>query len=379
MKTQQKSFSGEFSIENKDQFTFDIDPQLILIFGAPKLLVNSGVVKLYKELYPGSIITGCSTAGEIYSSSVFDDTIVANAISFEKAKMEYCSVCLSEVENVFEAGKKLLANFSQEGMQHVIVLSDGIEVNGTDLVKGISSMLPSKVNVTGGLAGDGADFNKTYVIDNGEVRSGIISAIAFYGESLAIGYGSLGGWSSFGIERSVTRSEGNVLYELDNLPALEIYKSYLGDQAAQLPSSGLLFPLSLRSSADSEPLVRTILGIDEETQSLTFAGDIPEGAYVKLMKANIDGLISGAEGAAEASIFKSLDKMPQFAILISCVGRKLVMKQLVEEEVEAVKDVLGEQVLITGFYSYGELAPFQHAEPCELHNQTMTITTFTEI
>ncbi|MEA3446728.1 MAG: FIST C-terminal domain-containing protein [Bacteroidota bacterium] len=379
MKTEQKSFSGEFLLESKKQFEFSFQPQLILIFGQPDVLVESGIAKIYKELYPESIITGCSTAGEIFNANVLDDTIAVNAVSFDKTKMEYCSVSLSDVDSVFDAGKKLLSNFSKNGMRHVFVLSDGIAVNGTDLVHGISSELPDNVNVTGGLAGDGANFKKTYVVDGGEIKSGIISAVAFYGDSIAIGYGSLGGWSSFGIERSVTRSKGNVLYELDNLPALEIYKSYLGDQASQLPSSGLLFPLSLRTSADNEPLVRTILGVDEQNQSLTFAGDIPEGAYVKLMKANIDGLITGAEGAAEISFNKDNGKKPEFAILISCVGRKLVMKQLVEEEVEAVKDVLGDQALITGFYSYGELAPFQHGTRCELHNQTMTITTFTEI
>ncbi|MCF8373279.1 MAG: FIST C-terminal domain-containing protein [Bacteroidales bacterium] len=378
MKSEQKAFSGDFSLEDNSQFEFSFDPQLILIFGQPDLLVNSGIVQAFKENYPHSIVTGCSTAGEICSSTVIDDTIVANAISFDKAKMEYCSVNLSDVENVHEAGIQLLSNFSTDGMRHIFVLSDGLAVNGTDLVEGIREKLPEHVNVTGGLAGDGSNFNKTYVIDNGEVKSGIISALAFYGDSIEIGYGSLGGWTSFGIERSVTSSKNNVLYELDNLPALEIYKSYLGDQASQLPSSGLLFPLSLRTSPDKEPVVRTILAVDEKTQSLTFAGDIPEGAYVKLMKANVDDLIIGAEGAADVSYNKGSGKKPEFAILISCVGRKLVMKQLVEEEVEAVKEVLGEQALITGFYSYGELAPFQQGERCELHNQTMTITTFTE-
>lgn len=378
MKSEQKAFSGDFSLEDSGQFEFSFTPQLVLIFGQPDLLVNSGVVQIFKKKYPAAIVTGCSTAGEICNSTVIDDTIVANAISFDKSKMEYCSVNLSEVENVHAAGKKLLSNFSTEGMRHIFVLSDGLAVNGTDLVEGIREKLPEHVNVTGGLAGDGSNFNKTYVIDNGEVKSGIISALAFYGDSIEIGYGSLGGWNSFGIERSVTRSKDNVLYELDNLPALEIYKSYLGDQASQLPSSGLLFPLSLRTSPDKEPVVRTILAVDEKTQSLTFAGDIPEGAYVKLMKANVDDLINGAEGAADVSYNKDSGKKPEFAILISCVGRKLVMKQLVEEEVEAVKEVLGEQTLITGFYSYGELAPFQQGERCELHNQTMTITTFTE-
>jgi hypothetical protein len=273
-----------------------------------------------------------------------------------------------------------MSKFNPAGLKHVFVLSDGLNVNGTALVQGIRSTLPKDVNVTGGLAGDGADFKSTWVIDkNGQAQSNMITAIGFYGEHIHIGYGSLGGWDSFGIERSVTKSEKNVLYEIDKQPALQLYKSFLGDQAKDLPASGLLFPLSIRTEILDEPLVRTILAVNEEEQSLTFAGDIPEGSFVKLMKANVDRLIEGAGGAAQVSV-KPLDgKDVEFAILISCVGRKLVLKQLVEEEVEAVQDILGQQAVLTGFYSYGELAPFLKDAKCELHNQTMTITTFTEL
>jgi hypothetical protein len=189
----------------------------------------------------------------------------------------------------------------------------------------------------------------------------------------------LGGWDSFGIERSVTKSKGNILYEIDNLPALELYKSFLGEKAKELPASGLLFPLSMRKEENEVPVVRTILAVNEEEQSLTFAGDIPEGSYVKLMKANIDRLINGAEKAAEISVNPLLNAQADLAILISCVGRKLVLKQMVEEEVEAVQEAIGDHALITGFYSYGEMAPFLNDTKCELHNQTMTVTTFKEI
>jgi hypothetical protein len=152
----------------------------------------------------------------------------------------------------------------------------------------------------------------------------------------------------------------------------------LGEHAAGLPASGLLFPLNLRTESDDTPVVRTILAIDEETQSLTFAGDIPEGSYVRLNEANFDRLIKGAEGAAEKTMLDTKSS-PDLAILISCVGRKLVLKQMIEEEVESVKEVLGQNTTLCGFYSYGEISPFSKNAKCELHNQTMTITTFKEI
>jgi hypothetical protein len=170
-----------------------------------------------------------------------------------------------------------------------------------------------------------------------------------------------------------------VLYELDGKPALELYKSFLGDYAKDLPASGLLFPLNLRSEENAKPVVRTILAIDENAQSLTFAGDIPEGGYVRLMKANFDRLIEGATGAAKSTLLEDENKDPELAILISCVGRKLVLKQLVEEEVEAVSEVLGNSTVLSGFYSYGEISPFSGEVECKLHNQTMTVTTFKEV
>ncbi|HYC79758.1 MAG TPA: FIST C-terminal domain-containing protein, partial [Candidatus Binatia bacterium] len=261
-----------------------------------------------------------------------------------------------------------------------MVFSDGLRVNGTALVRGLNEKLPPNVSVTGGLVGDGAGFKKTVLGLNETPQEGRIILIGFYGNSLKIGYGSLGGWDAFGVERIITRSKGNVLYELDGQPALKLYKDYLGSKAQGLPSTGLLFPLRLRpkDSKDTE-VVRTILGIDEKDQSMTFAGDMPEGATVALMKANFERLIDGASGAGNMSIEQLGKQEPELAILISCIGRKLVLKERVDEEIDAVRSAIGHGAATTGFYSYGELCPTAASEKqCQLHNQTMTITTFRE-
>jgi hypothetical protein len=261
---------------------------------------------------------------------------------------------------------------------HVFVLSDGLRVNGSDLVRGLTQQLPKQVTVTGGLAGDGDRFQETLVFWNDAPEKDTIAAIGLYGSRLKVGYGSLGGWDPFGPERLITRSQGNVLYELDGRSALELYKQYLGEHAAGLPATGLLFPLSLRSQEGDVGVVRTILAINEKERSMTFAGDVPEGAYARLMKANFDRLIDGAIGAAKTSYQAIGAQSPELAILISCVGRKMILKQRTEEEVEGVREVLGPNAIMTGFYSYGEISPFTPSARCELHNQTMTITTFLE-
>ena len=275
-------------------------------------------------------------------------------------------------------GAALAKAMPQEGLRHLLVLSDGLHVNGSKLVEGLESGLPPGVTVTGGLSGDGERFEQTLVVSDGLPESGTIGAVGFYGERLKIGFGSLGGWDPFGPERRITRSTANVLYELDGRSALDLYKEYLGEHAEGLPSTGRLFPLSLRTQEGETGVVRTIISIDERENSLTFAGNVPEGAYARLMMANLDRLVDGSMGAATISQNAIGERPAELAILISCVGRKLVLKQRIEEEVEGVRDVLGDSTPLTGFYSYGEISPFAPGARCQLHNQTMTITTLSE-
>ena len=353
--------------------------ELVIFFGARSALADSDNQSFLRSAYPGAHLLGCTTAGEICGTTVSDDSIVATAIHFDHTTVRAAYRPLVNASCSKEVGAKLAHDLAGEDLVHVFVLAEGLKVNGSELVKGLREGLPSSVAVTGGLAGDGAQFEKTVVCLDGQVNDSAVAAIGFYGDRLRVGYGSLGGWDPFGPDRLVTRAEGNVLYELDGRSALELYKTYLGSHTANLPASGLLFPLSLRGEGGEQRVVRTILGVDEETQSLTFAGDIPEGGYAQLMRANFDRLIDGAQDAATACAEVVGDHTPDLAILISCVGRKLVLNQRTEEEVESVRNVLGESTVLSGFYSYGEIAPLMSSTKCELHNQTMTITTFTEL
>ena len=352
--------------------------QLVLIFGDRLLLARQELLNTIKTAYPNAYLLGCSTAGEIYDTEVFDETLAVTAIEFDRTQIKDACVNIREVGSSFEVGQKLARSLPSEGLVHVFLLSEGIKINGSDLVRGITQNLPAGVSVTGGLSGDGANFQETSVLWHDRPYSDAVVALGFYGQHLKVGYGSWGGWDPFGPERVVTHSRGNVLYKLDGKLALGLYKQYLGEFAKELPASGLLFPLSLRIESKDTPVVRTILSVDEVEQTMTFAGDVPEGATVRLMKANFDRLVDGAIEAAEKSYAANGSTAPELAILISCVGRKLVLKQRIEEEVEGVREVLGDDTVLTGFYSYGEISPFEEGVRCELHNQTMTITTLRE-
>lgn len=352
--------------------------QLALLFGSRASLQDSETVASIRRRFPVATMLGCSTAGEIHDSRIYDDTISVTAVHFDATRVAGASVQIATAADSHTAGAALAQSLAADDLVHLFVLSDGLNVNGSELVKGLSEKLSSRVTLSGGLSGDGTAFSETMILFGETVRSRTVAAVGFYGDRLEVGCASLGGWDSFGAERLVTRSEGNVLYELDGFSALDLYKRYLGDHAKALPGSGLLFPLSIRNPEDDSSVVRTILGIDEGSQSLTFAGDIPVGWYARLMKANFDRLIDGAIGAAKASLRNGSEKQPDLAILISCVGRRMVLKQRTEEELEGVRDVIGPKAHLTGFYSYGEISPFTPDAKCALHNQTMTITSFRE-
>lgn len=352
--------------------------QLVLVFGSGAKLETDVLADIHRT-YPDAFITGCSTAGEICGEEVFDDTIVATAIQLDRSRCAGVSVDLSEVATSEAAGELLARRLPDHAaLRHVLVLSDGLRVDGTALLKGLTQVLPNGVGITGGLAADGPRFQSTVVVSGDEARGGIVVGVGFYGDELHVGYGSLGGWDAFGPERVITRSRGNVLYELDGQSALALYKKYLGDEALGLPASGLYFPLSIRTGDDERGVVRTIIGVNEAEGSITFAGDLPEGAYARLMRANLDRLIDGAVGAAEVSTGALGGRPTECALLFSCVGRKVVMRQRVDEEVEGVREVVGRAAAMAGFYSYGELGPFDTASRCQLHNETMTVTTFSE-
>ena len=220
--------------------------------------------------------------------------------------VQFASASIVETDSR-AVGANIAGQLNRDDLKAVLVLSDGLGINGSELAEGMLANLPSHVIVTGGLAGDGADFQQTWTLVEGKPTTGMVTAVGFYGNAVQIGYGSKGGWDLFGPERMVTKSVSNIVYELDNKPALALYKEYLGELAAGLPATGLLFPLALKTPNNEEPIVRTLLAVDEASQSLVFAGDVPVGRVTQLMRANFDRLIEGAARQLIGQAIKALE------------------------------------------------------------------------
>lgn len=348
---------------------------LIFVFGDTQAFKQPHHFDNLRALYPNALIAGCSSSGHIQGVEISESSLIATAIEFSSSHVELSTVYFKEDDNLELIAQNLIEQLPQQGLKHVFILSEGLKINGSKLVQGLNKV--SKVPVTGGLAGDGERFQETWVIANGPPQQNQLVALGFYGEQIHVGHGCFSGWSSFGTQRTITKSKNNVVYEIDNQPALELYKTYLGDYASELPSSGLRFPLNIKKDDSSKEVIRTLLAIDEDENSITFAGDVPEGYLARLMKPEIDDLIEGAGKAAENIDIKN-DKQA-LGLVVSCVGRKLVINQMIEEELEAVQDKLGNSTTLTGFYSYGEIAPnLEDNMATALHNQTMTLTVIFE-
>ena len=350
---------------------------LILVFGQRTLLEK---VKPYTNLklsFPNAQIVICSSSGQISNQCVIEKEIVATAIDFEKTTIRTCEFDIVGNNDINDLGEMINTKLGSPELKSILVLSEGTHINGTELINELIKQTNKKIPIFGGLAGDEYAFQKTIVGLNSDARVGKIVVIGFYGDHIRFGYGSEGGWGDFGPEREVTQSDKNILYKIGDWYALDLYKEYLGKYAKELPGSSLYFPLSMKEKGSSASVVRTILSIDEEKKSMTFAGNIPQGSMVRLMKGNIDKLIEASSEAA-MKIVQQPDSNIRLALLVSCVGRRIVLGDRVEEELEVVKEIFGPQTILSGFYSYGEIAPTIEQVACELHNQTMTITTLYE-
>ena len=372
-----KNSNWEYVSEKKE-----LRAPLVLVFGNRFLLEDNAIYKEIRAIFNDGHIVFGSSCGDITSNSVDENSVTITAIEFEKSSF------LIKTNNVLDGelgkeidslriGKELIAQFPEQNLKNIFIVSEGSFINGSQLTKGMNAGTNNNVLITGALCGDGARFEKTLASYNEKPRAGEIVAIGLYGASLEVTFSIKGGWTPFGPERIVTKSKGNILYELDNVPALDLYKKYLGDKSKELPSAALLYPLNVKSEKENQSIVRTILNIDEAENSMILAGDIFENSTVQLMMTNVDNIVGAAEEAAIKAL-KFRKKKPELAILVSCIGRKLVLDQRVEEEVEEVIEVIGKKTTICGFYSYGELAPFNREINCQLHNQTMAITLISE-
>jgi len=353
------------------------DANWVLVFGSVNRFNERGFAKTLRKRYPEAHIIGCTTSGEITSDGVYDDSVHITAMKWERSTLRFISKPVNSMEQSHALGAQIAGELRMDDLKGVFVLSDGLNVNGSELVQGLQEVLPN-VPITGGLAGDDAKFAKTLLLNDDKISDRVVVAVGIYGNDAIVTSGALGGWKPYGPPRQITRSNKNVVYELDSKPALPLYKMYIGYYANELPASGLNFPFAIMDEKNVN-VIRTLLSINEKDNSLTFAGNIDQGSTVRFLKSDHDSLVMGASEAARQILQKDVNINDKaLAICVSCVGRKLVMESQVADEVFAVQRLLGLQTGITGFYSNGEICSGEDDSHSQLHNQTMTIAYLSE-
>jgi hypothetical protein len=355
-------------------------PDFVLYFGARALLSDPACFDALRAAFPRSFLVGCSTGGQFDRHSICDDRVLAVAVSFHDSKAKLACVEVSNTLASQACGAELGRALARPDLRAMLVFSDGLMVNGTALVAGLQESVGPTVTISGGLAGDGAAFEETLVGADARPAPGRVAAIGLYGEHLSIQTGNAGGWMPFGPRRTITRSEGNILHELDGRPAFELYRRYLNEEdLLALPGSALLFPLRIEPQGQSgQDVMRTILAIDQQSGAMTFAGDMPQGWSAQLMRGNADRMTESAAEAMRKAQGDAGSEAEGLALLVSCIGRRLLMGQQAVDEVEAAAEAMHARHALIGFYSYGEISPHSASGFCQLHNQTMTVLTVSE-
>ncbi len=364
-----------YNIESDENDSIDV----LLVFTGINLVENNNILSFLTAQFKNAQILSCTTAGEINQTNVEENSIICSAIHFEKTPIETVVDNLNNYKNSFELGTNLAKKLNTKNLTHIFMLADGNLVNGDDLLTGIKSEIGTNIQISGGIAGDGDRFQKTLVGLNEDCREGNVVLMGLYGNHIHVGTGKKAGWDVFGPEKTITKSKENFLHEIDGENALDMYKTYLGKYANELPASALLFPISIKTEDHDFYIVRTILSIDNENKVMKFAGNVPEGSTIRFMKSNFDRLVLAAsEAGVEACESLGDNTIPELAVIVSCVGRKLVLANRIEEEVEAAVECFPNTTKIIGFFSYGEISPQKDDHISYLHNQTITITTFSE-
>ncbi len=326
-------------------------------------------------------LIGCTTDGEISSAGLTDESVVILALASHDVRFHTAYVPFLSQDS-FIAGRRIGEAFQNRDCQYLQIFSDGLTGNAVRIIEGIQSVLGKNIIISGGTSGDGGRFLRTFQYLDDQVLTDSIVAVGFCG-NFAVGTGIGCGWFPVGTAKQVTRSEGNTLYELDGQPALQVYEKFLDRFASQLPAVGVEYPLGiLGTSGDDEDhgyfLCRATMGVDRETGSIRFAGDIPQGAMVKMTMGNENDVVDAARkaaGKALASLKQTSGKIQAKAIFVySCMARKIVLGSRTGEEIAVIRKIVGDDVPIIGFYTYGEYAPSGKQNQSHFHNETVTLT-----
>ena len=361
----------DLDVSIKSSGVQDSNQTLIQVFCAnAQYQAVKDIQQFFQNKFPKSTIIGSTTDGVIHGSAVCTKSnSLVSFTNFNKTTLKSTLVEHQDRYNTsYETGKNIANTLAGEDTKVLISFTDGINTNGEEYLAGISSVDKTLV-VSGGLAADNGELKKTYIFNNDKITSNGAVAVALNSKDLNVSTNYTFEWMPIGKKLTITKAIKNRIYEIDNLPVVELYEKYMGKElAGELPRTGIEFPLIFEKggvSVGRAPLLK------HDDGSLTFAGNIQEGELVRFGVGNIEMILRNGDYHLK-QMFDKIKYETEAIFVYSCMARRRFLNEYVEEELEVLK-ALGD---VTGFFTYGE---FYHSEQTnQLLNQTMTVLALSE-
>ena len=349
-------------------------PQAAWLFCAPEKGLKDLLGGINDALGIRNII-GCTTDGEISSDGFRTDSAVLGGIVSDQIDFHLASV--KDLGQDCERAGITLAAKLPENVNYIQLFSDGLTGNGCAILRGLESVLDKTIPVCGGTAGDAGRFRRTWQFAGNRVFSNGAVAIGFSG-NFQVGTGASSGWSPIGLAKKVTRSVDNILYELNGEPALNVYERALGKHASKLPAVGVEYPLGLVTERGAEGekdylLLRATMSVNRKEGAISLAGEIPEGSTVHICCGDSASLLEAAKKAGRLALADLEGRRPVMIFIYSCMARRLILGRQVEEEINCIREAVGPDLPVLGFYTYGEYGRIKKGGPNRLQNETVTV------
>lgn len=350
-------------------------PKGCLLFCSPEEDLGELVQGVYESVGTQNVV-GCTSAGEISCEGYGYNSAVLGGFVSDQVDVHVAFV--DEIARDSERAGEILAASLPGGVHFVQLFSDALKGNGCALLRGMTRVLGDATVIGGGAAADNMRFCHTLQFFGPSIHTGAAVAMGFSGR-FRLGMGVRSGWSPIGIAKRVTRAAGNVVYELNHQPALEVYRRFLGKHVDKLPAVGAEYALGLVDNygtmgLDDYCLMRASLAVNHQDGSILYGGEVPQGAMVRFTCCDSNSLLEAAGGAGRAAVAELSGSTPVMAFFYSCLARKVMLGRRTPEETEMVRQILGRSIPILGFYTFGEYGRIAIGKPSVLHNETAAVT-----
>jgi hypothetical protein len=346
-------------------------PTLAVVFCSPQLPYTD-LGDLFDQ-YDIDLL-GCTTAGEIVNESLHEAAI--SCLLMDVKRTDYKLIFCENKKSIFETGQQLRhkadAAFANPAL---IVTSAGVVNDGEEIVRGLKAAeIPREIPLFGGLAGDDLSITNTYIFSRKKITHDGMAAIVFDNDKIEIKGIATSGWQALGTAHTITKAKGNLIYTINNEPALDFFIRFFGfhDNAnvkgKQISTISAQYPLQVMRGNDEYAVLRSPIKGDDETRSLMLVGALREGDRFRFSISPGIEVIDQTIAELKSFLHDTMDA--DALILFSCKGRHAALGPFLEDELQGIYEHWKKPMV--GFLTYGEIGNVRNGI-CEFHNETCSL------